>query len=168
MCDPVDYKYKVDSRARPGLSREAAKSGAKALTMNSEESELMRWGQARRRLEFKGWPESRGRGQSLHREPLACGPWLLPPSLGGGGPEMTLLTNDKGCIRMCNQGTCSGSGSAEYTLKSFCPSPLSTWLSGHLWTHYLGPYGIVFPMRRIGELKLRAESCGHGTDLCLW
>lgn len=95
VCDPVDYKYKVDSRARPGLSREAAKSGAKALAMNSEESELMRWGQAWRRLEFKGWPESRGRGQSLQREPLACGPWLLPPSLGGGGPEMTLLTNDK-------------------------------------------------------------------------
>lgn len=36
---------------RPGLSREAAKSGAKALAMNSEESELMRGEQAQGRLE---------------------------------------------------------------------------------------------------------------------
>lgn len=42
-CDPADYKCKVDLRStRPGLSREAAKSGAKALAVNWEVSELMR------------------------------------------------------------------------------------------------------------------------------
>lgn len=49
-CNPVDYKCKVDLRStRPGLSSEAAKSGAKALAMNLEESELMRGEQVWRR-----------------------------------------------------------------------------------------------------------------------
>lgn len=81
----------MDLSTRPGLSRDA-KSGAKALAMNSEESELMR-GNKWRGGDYRSSAGLRavGRRQSLQTEPLTYGARRLPPS-GAAGPEVTPVT----------------------------------------------------------------------------